>query len=229
MHFYSKEYRNPSQRPSSRLTQHVVHRIHIPVPYIYKYICTPVPYLWKVLAIRTADCTVKALGFLFRASSSSPIPSSLRYRFLFFSAFGPLCFARCFFFSFSFSSISPLGSSPLAAGSCARRRKRSHYPTCSSAAPPPPRQRHGARSRRRPPPVPPVPPGHPRPPPAPGVPGSAAPTCPLPPLPAPRCRVPSPPKAAAEPRVPGCQRSPFAVAPWGGRGDRETCRPGGQG
>lgn len=73
---------------------------------------TPVPYLWKVLAIRTADWTVKALGFLFRASSSSPIPRSLRYRFLFFSAFGPLCFARCFFFSFSFSSISPARRQP---------------------------------------------------------------------------------------------------------------------
>lgn len=58
-------------------------------------------HLWNVLAIRTADCTVKALGFLFRASSSSPIPRSLRCRFLFFSAFGPLCLARCFFFSFS--------------------------------------------------------------------------------------------------------------------------------
>lgn len=45
--------------------------------------------LWKVLAIRTADWTAKALGFLLRSSCSGSCPPCLL--FFFFCALGPLC------------------------------------------------------------------------------------------------------------------------------------------
>lgn len=63
---------------------------------------TCVTDLWKVLAIRTADWTAKALGLRLRSSSSVDAPWFFSF---FFSAFGPLCFFWCFFCSFTFPSI----------------------------------------------------------------------------------------------------------------------------
>jgi len=54
--------------------------------------------LWKVFAMRTADLTLNARGFLLRSSCSGSVPCS--FFLFFFCALGPLCLFWCRFCSF---------------------------------------------------------------------------------------------------------------------------------